>query len=211
MSTRTARIQVILGSTRQNRTGEKVARWVTDLADARPDLDAELVDLRDFPLPFFDSPFPPKRALPDDPQVRAWSAKVAEADGFVLVTPEYNYGYSAVLKNALDTLYYEWNDKPVGIVGYGAVGGGLRAVMQLRQVVVELGLVQANAGVIVPFAGRAFDEEGRPSGQVTLRTANAMLDEVAGWLPLLKAKRDAKAEAKRAAEQLQTEKLAATG
>lgn len=188
-----------------------MARWITDLADSRSDIDAELVDLRDFPLPFFDSPFPPKRALPDDPQVQAWAAKVADADGFILVTPEYNYGYSAVLKNALDTLYYEWNDKPVGIVGYGAVGGGLRAVMQLRQVVVELGLVQANAGVIVPFAGSAFNEDGTPSDEVTLRTANAMLNEVAGWLPTLQAKRDAKAEAKRAAEQLESiQKLAAT-
>ncbi len=208
------RIQVILGSTRQNRAGEKVARWITDLADARPDMDAELVDLRDFPLPFFDSPFPPKRALPDDPQVQAWAAKVAEADGFILVTPEYNYGYSAVLKNALDTLYYEWNDKPVGIVGYGAISGGLRAVMQLRQVVVELGLVQANAGVIVPFAGRAFGEDGKPNDEITLRTANAMLDEVAGWLPTLQAKRSAKAEAKRAAEraaaELESVKLVAT-
>ena len=191
----TPRIQVILGSTRQNRAGEKVARWITDLADARTDMDAELVDLRDYPLPFFDSPFPPKRALPDDPQVQAWAAKVADADGFILVTPEYNYGYSAVLKNALDTLYYEWNDKPVGIVGYGAVGGGLRAVMQLRQVVVELGLVQANAGVIVPFAGRAFGEDGTPNEEVTERMANAMLTEVAGWLPTLQAKREAKAEA----------------
>jgi len=207
---RTPRVQVILGSTRQNRSGEKVARWITDLADARPDLDAELVDLRDYPLPFFDSPFPPKRALPDDPQVQAWAAKVADADGFIMVTPEYNYGYSAVLKNALDTLYYEWNDKPVGIVGYGAVGGGLRAVMQLRQVVVELGLVQANAGVIVPFAGRAFGDDGAPSDEVTLRTANAMLAEVAGWLPTLQAKRAAKAEAKRAAEVLETTKLVAT-
>lgn len=230
MSTRTPRLQVILGSTRQNRAGEQVARWITDLADARLDIDAELVDLRDFPLPFFDSPFPPKRALPDDPQVQAWAAKVADADGFILVTPEYNYGYSAVLKNALDTLYYEWNDKPVGIVGYGAIGGGLRAVMQLRQVVVELGLVQANAGVIVPFAGRAFGEDGTPSDEVTLRTANAMLNEVTDWLPLLQAKRDAKAEAKlaadaqaeakraadakaeakRAAEEPETKKLAAT-
>ena len=206
----TPRIQVILGSTRQNRAGEKVARWITDLAAARRDMDAELVDLRDYPLPFFDSPFPPKRALPDDPQVQAWAAKVAEADGFILVTPEYNYGYSAVLKNALDTLYYEWNDKPVGIVGYGAAGGGLRAVMQLRQVVVELGLVQANAGVIVPFAGRAFGEEGTPRDEYTARMANAMLGEVAGWLPTLHDKRAAKAEAKRVAEELEAARLVAT-
>lgn len=185
------RIQVVLGSTRQNRAGEQVAQWITRLAASRGDLDVELVDLREFPLPFFDAPVSPKRELADDPRVRAWAAKVAEADGYVLVTPEYNYGYPAVLKNALDSIYYEWNDKPVGLVGYGAVGGGLRAVMQLRQVVVELGLVQAHAHVIVPWAGRAFDDDGQPRDEIAGRMASAMLDEVVEWAHLLRGKRQA--------------------
>lgn len=188
------RIQVILGSTRQNRAGEQVASWITELARSRDDIDVELVDLREFPLPFFDAPVSPKRELSDDPRVRAWAAKVAKADGFILVTPEYNYGYPAVLKNALDSIYYEWNDKPVGLVGYGAVGGGLRAVMQLRQVVVELGLVQAHAHVIVPWVGRAFDDDGQPRDEITSRMASGMLDEVAEWALLLRAKREKAAE-----------------
>lgn len=187
------RIQVILGSTRQNRAGEQVASWITDQAASRDDIDVELVDLRTFPLPFFDAPVSPKRELADDPRVRAWAAKVAEADGYIFVTPEYNYGYPAVLKNALDSIYYEWNDKSVGFVGYGAVGGGLRAVIQLRQVVVELGLVQAHGHVIVPFVGRAFDDDGQPRDEVTRRTAAGMLDEVTEWALLLRDKREAAA------------------
>jgi NAD(P)H-dependent FMN reductase len=167
-----------------------VARWIVDLAAHRDDIDVELVDLRDFPLPFFESPVPPKRRLPDDPQIQAWAAKVAEADGYVIVTPEYNYGYPAVLKNALDHLYYEWNDKPVAFVGYGAVSGGLRAVMQLRQVVVELGLVQTHDQVTIPRVFAAFGEDGQPVDEVLPQLATAMWDEVAEWALLLQAKRD---------------------
>ena len=187
----TPRIQVILGSTRQGRAGEQVARWFADLAAQRDDIDVELVDLRDWPLPFFDSPTSPKRELSDDPRVRAWSAKVAEADGYVLVTPEYNYGYPAVLKNALDHLYYEWNDKPVGFVGYGGMAGGIRAVQQLRQVVVELGLVQTHAQVIIPKVFAAFDDAGQPVDGFHPKMAATLLDEVAEWATLLQSKRDA--------------------
>jgi NAD(P)H-dependent FMN reductase len=183
------RIQVILGSTRQGRAGEQVARWFTDLAADRPDLDVELVDLRDWPLPFFDSPVSPKRELSDDPRVQAWAAKIAEADGFVFVTPEYNYGYPAVLKNALDTIYYEWNDKPVAFVGYGGIAGGIRAVQQLRQVVVELGLVQMHTQVIIPKVFAAFGDDGQPVDAGHARTASALLDQLAEWAPLLAAKR----------------------
>jgi NAD(P)H-dependent FMN reductase len=190
VNTHTPRIQVILGSTRQGRAGEQVARWFADLAAQRDDVDVELVDLRDWPLPFFDSPTSPKRELSDDPRVRAWSAKVAEADGYVLVTPEYNYGYPAVLKNALDHLYYEWNDKPVGFVGYGGMAGGIRAVQQLRQVVVELGLVQTHAQVIIPKVFAAFDETGQPVDTFHPQMASALLDEVAEWATILQAKRE---------------------
>jgi NAD(P)H-dependent FMN reductase len=133
------RIQVIIGSTRPNRFGDRPARWVADQLGARDDLDVELVDLRDYPLPFFAHPQPPARTLreyPDEATAR-WGAKVDEADGFVFVTSEYNHGYPASLKNALDHLFPEWHRKPVAFVGYGNVGGG-RAIEQLRAVVVEL-------------------------------------------------------------------------
>jgi NAD(P)H-dependent FMN reductase len=133
------RIQVIIGSTRPDRFGEKPARWVAERLAARGDLDVELVDLRDYPLPFFEASLPPAytlREYPDEATAR-WGRKVDEADGFVFVTAEYNHGYPAMLKNALDHLFPEWHRKPVAFVGYGNVGGG-RAIEQLREVVVEL-------------------------------------------------------------------------
>ena len=195
MTTPSPRIHVILGSTREGRAGEQVARWVADLAAQRSDVDIELVDLRDFPLPFFDSPVSPKRALSDDPRVQAWAAKVAEADGYVFVTPEYNYGYPAVLKNALDHLYYQWNDKPVGFVGYGGIAGGIRAVQQLRQVVVELGLAQVRTQVLIPKVFAAFGDDGQPADAMHSTTASALLDEVADWARMLQEKRNADASA----------------
>jgi NAD(P)H-dependent FMN reductase len=200
MSSGVPKIAVILGSTRQGRIGERVARWLLDQAAGRTDVQLELVDLRDFPLPFFDSPVSPKRAISDDPRVRAWAHKVSEADGYILVTPEYNFGYSAVLKNALDHLYYPWNDKPVGFVGYGGVSGGLRAVQQLRQVVVELGMVQTHAQVIIHRVGAAFGDNGQLPDPMLATAASDLLDEVVEWALLLRTKRGETADAQQVAE-----------
>jgi NAD(P)H-dependent FMN reductase len=133
------RIQVISASTRPKRFGEKPARWVADHLSARGDLDVELVDLRDYPLPFFELDLPPAYTLREYPNeaTARWGRKVDEADGYVFVTSEYNHGYPATLKNALDHLFPEWHRKPVAFVGYGNVGGA-RAIEQLREVVVEL-------------------------------------------------------------------------
>jgi NAD(P)H-dependent FMN reductase len=133
------KIQVIVGSTRPNRFSEKPAAWVLDHLSKREGIEAELVDLRDHPLPMFDREIPPaytKRDHPSDETTR-FADKIAEADGYVFVSPEYNHGPSAVLKNALDHTFTEWHRKPVAFVGYGNVGGA-RAIEQLRGIVVEL-------------------------------------------------------------------------
>jgi NAD(P)H-dependent FMN reductase len=132
------RIQVILASTRPGRFGEKPAAWVMDRLSTRTDLHAELVDLRDHPLPLFDQPVPPARTLRDYPTeaIARWGRTVDGADGFIFVTSEYNHGYPASLKNALDHVFPELGRKPVAFVGYGNVGGA-RAIEQLRLVVVE--------------------------------------------------------------------------
>jgi NAD(P)H-dependent FMN reductase len=175
-------IHVILGSTRQGRSGEKVARWFMAHARARSDLDVELVDLRDWPLPFFDQQVPPMMGGYSDAAQQRWAAQVARADGYVLVTPEYNHGYPAVLKNALDHLFSEWNGKPVAFVGYGGPGGGLRAVEQLRQVVVELEMVPMRQQVAIAGVYAAFDRDGRLADPEQYdRQAGAVLDELAGW------------------------------
>jgi NAD(P)H-dependent FMN reductase len=173
-------IQIILGSTRQGRVGERVANWFMHHARIRTDFTTELLDLADWPLPFFNAPVPPAFGPSSDPQTRAWGTRIAQADGYILVTPEYNHGYPAVLKNALDHLYQEWNGKPVGFVGYGGPGGGIRAVEQLRQVVVELGMVPLRQQVILANAYQAFDEAGglKEAGAPD-RQAAAVLDEIA--------------------------------
>jgi NAD(P)H-dependent FMN reductase len=132
------RIQVVVGTDREGRFSEKVAAWLMSRLTARDDVDAELVDLRDHPLPFYDQVVPPaygRREYP--PDVARWAAKVDEADGYIIVTAEYNHGYPALLKNALDHAFPEFNRKPVAFVGYGNVGGA-RAIEQLRNVAVEL-------------------------------------------------------------------------
>ena len=141
MSTDLPLVQIVIGSVRQRRFGEHVARWFAELAAERTDLRFEVVDLAAWDLPALTTPVPPMMGPSEDPAIRRWAAKVAEGDGYVLVTPEYNHGYPASLKNALDHLFAEWGRKPVGFVSYGGPGGGLRAVEQLRQVVVELDMV----------------------------------------------------------------------
>jgi NAD(P)H-dependent FMN reductase len=133
------RIQVILGSTRPGRFSERAGSWVMQRLGRRDDFDLELIDLRDYPLPFFEESFPAAYSLRDypTPEIARWGRKLDEADGFVIVGPEYNHGYSAVLKNAIDHAFPEWHRKPVAFVGYGNVGGA-RAIEQLRGVVVEL-------------------------------------------------------------------------
>ena len=131
------RIGIILGSTRPGRNGEQVARWVLEHASRRADATFELIDLLDYPLPHLDEPLPPSMGQYQNSHTQEWAAKIASFDGFVIVTPEYNHGTSGVLKNAIDFLFAEWNNKAVGFVGYGAVGGA-RAIEHLRLVAGEL-------------------------------------------------------------------------
>lgn len=133
------KIHLIIGSTRQNRFSEKPAHYVFAELQKEQDIEAELIDLRDWPLPFFDEAMGPSTLKGNYTNAlgKKWAAKVGEADAYIIITPEYNHGYPAVLKNALDWVFPEWNNKPVGFVGYGSVGGA-RSIEQLRQVVVEL-------------------------------------------------------------------------
>lgn len=138
MQSATPHIQVILASTRPGRFGEKPAGWLMDRLSRRTDLEAELVDLREHPLPIFDQPVPPARTLREYPneEIAAWGRTLDRADGYVAITSEYNHGYPASLKNALDHVFPELNRKPIAFVGYGNVGGA-RAIEQLRLVAVE--------------------------------------------------------------------------
>ena len=133
-------ISVIVGSTREGRFSEKPARWILQQLKKRDDIDARLLDLRDFPMPFFDQPVTPAtpgRAAFKHEVVQKWTAAIGQSDGFIFVTPEYNYGPAAVLKNAIDWVYPEWHRKAACFVSYGSAMG-VRSVQQLRQTLTEI-------------------------------------------------------------------------
>src|SRR4029450_10502310 len=144
-------VAIILGSTRPGRNGEAVAKWVYDIARRRTDATFELIDLMDFTLPLLDEPLPPSLGQYHHPHTKAWAAKISEFDAFVFVTPEYNHGIPAALKNAIDYLFREWNNKAAGFVSYGSAGGA-RAVEQLRLVMAELMVADVRAQVMLSLA-----------------------------------------------------------
>jgi NAD(P)H-dependent FMN reductase len=145
------KIKVIIGSTRQNRFSEKSAHWIYEEAKKKAGVMIEILDLRDYPMPFFNEPVSPavSGGKYSDKIVKKWSEKINDSDAFIIVTPEYNYGYPAVLKNALDSIFPEWNRKAVGFVSYGNAGGA-RSVEQLRQVVIELQMVPIRSAIHIP-------------------------------------------------------------
>jgi NAD(P)H-dependent FMN reductase len=179
------RIGIILGSTRPNRNGEQVARWVHDMASRRGDAEFELIDLRDYPLPHLDEPVPPAYGQYQHAHTRAWAETIASFDGFVLVTPEYNHSVPAVLKNALDYLNAEWTNKAAGIVSYGGTGG-TRAAEQLRLICGALQLAdvtqQVTLMMVTEFENLSLSKPGdfKPGGY-NVTALGTLLDQVISW------------------------------
>jgi len=185
-------VAVILGSTRPNRVSEPVGKWLYEKAKAVEGWQAELVDLRDWPLPFYQEPTSvmSKKGPYSVPIAEAWSKKIAGFDAFVIVTPEYNHGTSAVLKNALDYLYTEWNRKPAAFASYGSAGGA-RAVEQLRQTCGELQLADIpDALHIMRVSTLIEDGTFKPEDFHEKKTA-AMFAQLDWWAKALKAAREA--------------------
>jgi NAD(P)H-dependent FMN reductase len=184
------KIHVIVGSTRPGRVSEGIAKWALGIAQ-RLGLDAELVDLRDWPLPFYAEVGPPKMlgGQYSTPVATKWAAKVKEADGYLIVTPEYNHGYPAVLKNALDYCYDEWNGKPVAFVSYGGVAAGTRSVGQLRQVVAELQMFDLRDAVHIPFVNKAIDAAGAPQDPGFTKAAELTLAKLVAAAEMMKPSR----------------------
>ena len=186
-------ISVIAASTRQGRFSEKPAQWIFNHLKQR-DVDARLLDLRDFPMPFFDSPVSPAmpgRAPYENEVVRKWTAAIGASDGFIVVTPEYNFGPPAVLKNAIDWVYPEWNRKAITFVSYGGAGGA-RSVQQLREIAIELQLAPIRAAVHIPVTTLMAHFQGGDvdKGLAELDThAKVMLDDLLWWTEALKTAR----------------------
>jgi NAD(P)H-dependent FMN reductase len=186
------RIGIILGSTRPNRNGEQVARWVYDNASLRSDAEFELVDLRDYPLPHLDEPLPPSLGQYQNDHTRQWADKIASFDGFVMVTPEYNHSTSGVLKNAIDYLYAEWNNKAVGFVSYGAVGGA-RAAEHLRLVAGELQMADVRQQVTLSLITDFENFSVFKPNDYGVAALNTLFDQVIAWSAALAPLRQAAA------------------
>ncbi len=190
------KLHVILASTRPGRAGEPIADWFVERAIAHGAFEVELVDLAEVALPFMDEPNHPRLRRYTHEHTRAWSARVDRADAFVFVTPEYNYGLTAPLKNAIDFLHFEWQHKPVGFVSYGGVAAGTRAVQMLKQVVTTLKMVPLFEAVNIPFHTQFIDDEGAMEANDTMvKAAAAMLDELVLTEAMLAPRRTAIREA----------------
>jgi len=183
------RIGIIIGSTRPGRNGEAVGKWTYEVARKRTDAEYELIDLVDYDLPLLDEPIPPSQGQYTKPHTKRWAAKIASLDGFVFVTPEYNHGTSGALKNALDFLYAEWNNKAAGFVGYGSMMGS-RAVEALRINCAELQIAtvrqQVGLSLFTDFENFSkFKPDPRHE-----QSLNTMLDQLVAWTNALKTVRE---------------------
>lgn len=187
------KIGIIVGSTRQGRFADHPAQWIQALAAERGDLDVELLDLRDYPMPFFDEPGSSLYVPSQNEVARRWQAKIDSLDGFIMTAAEYNRGPTAVLKNALDYAYTEWNNKAVSFVGYGGVGGA-RAIEQLRLHCIELQMAPTRNAVHIQIpVYLAVLKEGKNLNDFDVMVQNAkdMLDQLVWWTKALKTARDA--------------------
>ncbi|MDD3679152.1 MAG: NAD(P)H-dependent oxidoreductase [Patescibacteria group bacterium] len=197
MNNKTLNIKVIAGSTREGRFSDKAAVWIAEEIKTQNEVVVEVLDLRDYNMPFFNEPVSPsfKQEPFKDEAVARFTKKIAEADAFVIVTPEYNHGTSGVLKNALDWVYPEWNNKPVAFVSYGGVGGA-RAVEQLRLNAVELQMAPIRAAVHIPgeqyFQVLFGKMDAKDLFALVSKQSEAMISQLLWWTRALKNAREQK-------------------
>jgi NAD(P)H-dependent FMN reductase len=179
------KIAIIIGSTRPNRNGEAVAKWTYEIAQKQDNAEYELVDIKDYDLPLLDEPIPPSKGNYSQPHTLRWSAKIDSFDGFVFVVPEYNHGINGALKNAIDFLYKEWNNKAAGFVSYGSMGG-VRAVEHLRSVMGELKIADVQAQVMLSLHTDFIKmSEFKPDAKHEKEVIR-LLDQVIEWSNVMK-------------------------
>lgn len=181
-------IAVIIGSTRPHRQGIHVADWFMDEVKKYPNLKFELIDLEKVNLPFLDEQIPASAGQYQNEHTKKWANTISRFDGYVFITPEYNHGYPAALKNALDYLYAEWNKKPMATVSYGATSGGLRAVEQLRLVALQLRMMPVGSEIAIPFVWDAVSEKGVKPEYVK-GSVDGLIEELQWWGEALKVAR----------------------
>jgi len=190
-----SKIKIIIASTRPGRKGPSIGTWIYDVAKNRNEMEVEILDLATINLPFLDEPKHPRFKDYSQEHTKKWSKTIDDADGFIIVTAEYNFGYPAPLKNALDFLYQEWNYKPVAFVSYGGIAGGTRAVQQLKQVVTAQKMVPIVEAVNIPFFTKYIDESGKFNGdEILIKSAENMLKELGKWAEILSTMRNTQAK-----------------
>jgi len=186
------KLQIIVGSTRPARAADKVVPWVTNRAALHEAFDTEVLDLRDWPLPMFGEHMgsigDPSDPSYSDQAVRQWNRKIAEADGYLVITPEYNHSVPGELKNAIDSVFvsFAFRNKPMAMVGYsGGVGGAIRAIEHLVQIAVEVEAAPLRSTVVLPYVDKAFTEDGEPADPATEVSLQILLEDLAWWATAL--------------------------
>ena len=184
------KIGIIVGSTRPGRKAAAVAQWAHEILKGRKDAEYEIVDIADFNLPLLDEPVPPSLGQYSKAHTKVWAAKIASLDGFIFVTPEYNHGTSGALKNAIDFLFREWNNKAAGFIGYGGAGG-VRAVESLRLTMGEVKVADVRAQVMLSLYTDFENFTVFKPHERHAKTVHALADDLISWTVALKAVRDA--------------------
>ncbi len=184
------KIAVILGSTRPQRAGKGIAQWFMKQTESYSDAQFDLIDLQEVNLPFLDEPVPPLMQQYQNEHTKQWSKTISSYDGYIVITPEYNHSFPAVLKNAFDYIYHEWAKKPMAIVSYGASAGGARAAEQLRLVAIELQMAPIREQILIPQVWSAV-ENGVVKADHLLGDLPKMMNEMIWWANTLKKGREA--------------------
>jgi NAD(P)H-dependent FMN reductase len=188
------KVAIVTGSTRPGRNNEAVANWVHSLARERKDAEFELVDIANYKLPLLDEAMPPVFGQYAHEHTKAWSERIASFDAYVFVTPEYNHSTSAALKNAIDYLYREWNNKVAAFVSYGGYAGGARAIEHLRLIMAEVMVATVRASVLLSlFTDFENFKTFKPNPQHE-KELHAMLDQLVEWGGALMGLREKEAE-----------------
>jgi NAD(P)H-dependent FMN reductase len=190
-------LKIIIGSTRPGRAADRVVPWVTGLAKQHPAFTMEVLDLRDWPLPFFAETFQtvgdPRDPSYSDPLVKRWNQRIAEGDAYLFVTPEYNHSVPGVLKNAIDSVFasFAFRHKPAAFVGYsGGIAAGIRAIEHLAHIAIEAEMVPLRSTVLIPMVGAAFGQDGEPKDSAAAVAAGILLDDLAWWAAVLQRARE---------------------
>ncbi len=190
-------LSIVIGSTRPTRKGIVLAEWITSLAKENGQFHVKVLDLKNINLPFMNEQHHPRLKQYEYVHTQNWSREVDSSDAFIFVSPEYNYGYAAPLKNAIDYLFFEWQYKPVGFVTYGGISGGIRALQLIKPVVTALNMMPLVEAVNVPNFTKFIDKDGRfAATEDHGKTAQALLSSIVSWSGAMKLLREEKLEAR---------------